>query len=386
MTRDICLPVVYGRTHRVDQWWRVLPREMDGAWARETVMTATAGGAGLDGGRRLLLAQHERFRLIGGACLARDLSATMNSDGRRPLYCFVGWAVDLREGRGEVPACSELAAHFEEWAAPVYERWMTIDWDLYESELGKPHDAQPESAPWEAPRPARRHRGTEPVYPNEAVAWPSDQAEVAWDAVRLSQESRLITVGWRYLEDAKVSPGAWYVADDVSEVTVLHTAVRAASASATTPESPERPESPTSPHHTGVQRTSESNSPQDYEIDPWQMAGRIPPSADDLTPPPRPARRERNERDEGGGLRGVLSKLRHGLTTRLDAAGGDGSKPAPAAERGEAADTHDNPSERDERSKPPGTEAGTLDDLSGKRATSARARPSTGAQEWHERP
>ena len=95
MTGPEWFPIVYGRTRRADRWWRALPGEPDPEWMRSAVRATVHGGRGLLTGPRLVLSQDGRHRLIGLACQASVLSDTMNSDGQRALYCFVGWAASI---------------------------------------------------------------------------------------------------------------------------------------------------------------------------------------------------------------------------------------------------------------------------------------------------
>lgn len=212
-------PVVYGRTNRVDRWWRALPPTMDPAWARHTVLAATANGIGLEGGPRLVLAQDRAHRLVGGACLARDLSATMHSDGQRELYCFVGWASPWCGGWDHVPSFPELAASFTAWAAPVYDYWMTLDWDLHESQLPDCRHSDEQPAPWHLPSPPNQ-QALYSAPASSGVAWPQACAEVPWDTLRTLDGPGLLVTGWRRLSDVPQPSRGWVTAYDIDDVVV----------------------------------------------------------------------------------------------------------------------------------------------------------------------
>jgi hypothetical protein len=236
MTTEGWMPVVYGRTRRVDRWWRALPPAMDPEWARVTIHAATAGGAALEEGPRLLLAQNQRYRLVGGACLARDLSATMNTDGRRGLYCFVGWACERHRDWADVPPFCDLSTSFQTWATPVYEHWMGLDWELHESELMGPRASFVQPAPWPDPKPAMPRDVAR--YPQgAAVAWPESSADVPWDVLRLSNDPGLLVTGWHSVSSAPLGTGIWIATRDIAEVTVLHEHVESAGRSRPSPTS-----------------------------------------------------------------------------------------------------------------------------------------------------
>ena len=214
-------PVVYGRTRRVDRWWRAMPAGLDADFAEDVVRAAAAGGRALEEGQRFVLAQCRRARIVGGVCLSRELSATMNSDEiNRPLYCFVGWAAVDQESLPDVPSISDLTHDFADWAHPVYEQWMGLDWDLHESQVSGPHISEPVLTPWEAseaPSPSVTERSP---Y-GETVAWPEEQAAAPWDLLRSASRPGLVVSGWHRLADADVPAGTWIVCGDVTEKRVL---------------------------------------------------------------------------------------------------------------------------------------------------------------------
>lgn len=221
MSDTVWAPVVYGRTRRVDRWWRAMPAGLDADFAREVVRASAAGGRALEEGPRFVLAQGGHSRIIGGVCLSRELSATMQSDEiNRPLYCFVGWAAVEQEPLPDVPSIGDLTHDFADWAGPVYERWMGLDWDLHESQLSGPHVSEPLPAPWgasEAPTPPVTERS--PYL--QTVAWPQDQAAVPWDLLRSASRPGLVVSGWHRLADAEVPAGTWIACSEVSEKRVL---------------------------------------------------------------------------------------------------------------------------------------------------------------------
>ncbi len=139
--------VLYGRTLRADRWWRVRPQEVDRIWLDAVVTASTGGGHQLSGGPRYVLARQGRVTLVGGSARADLLSDTMNSDGSRPLYCFVGWL--SRTPRPSVPTLVEFEHSWIPWAEEVYESWMTIDWQRHPSDLKEAHEPPQLAAPWD---------------------------------------------------------------------------------------------------------------------------------------------------------------------------------------------------------------------------------------------
>jgi hypothetical protein len=84
--------VVYGRTLSADIWWRALPEPFGRMSSEaEAVLAAVGDGRALSRLPRFALARRQTGTLVGVACQASALSPDMNSDGRRPLFCFVGW-------------------------------------------------------------------------------------------------------------------------------------------------------------------------------------------------------------------------------------------------------------------------------------------------------
>lgn len=226
MSHAVWAPIVYGRTRRVDSWWRTLPAGLDRDFANDVVRAATAGGRALERGPRLVLAQARRARIVGGVCLASELSDTMHRDEiNRPLYCFVGWAALERETPPDVPSIDELTQGFADWARPVYEHWMGLDWDLHESQVTGPHTSEPQPPPWGASAQTPPQIGLEPESPpwRQTVAWPREQAAEPWNLLRARRRPGLVVSGWQRLADADVPAGTWIVCDEVTHQRVLDT-------------------------------------------------------------------------------------------------------------------------------------------------------------------
>ena len=107
--------VLYGRTLRADRWWRVRPRAAALDWLNDMITTTTSGGEGLELGPRYLLARRHGLIIVGGSGRASLLSDTMNSDGSRPLYTFVGWL--SRDADAGIPTLQVVEAHWNKWAS-----------------------------------------------------------------------------------------------------------------------------------------------------------------------------------------------------------------------------------------------------------------------------
>ncbi len=139
--------VLYGRTVRADRWWRVRPQAPDAGWLNSVVTATVAGGDGLAAGPRFLLARREGALLVGTATQADRISETMNSDGTRPLYCFVGWLSLDREAI--VPELGVVEQNWTAWAREVYESWMLLDWNRHPTALDDAHEPPLKCAPWQ---------------------------------------------------------------------------------------------------------------------------------------------------------------------------------------------------------------------------------------------
>lgn len=222
---DRWFPVVYARTRRADKWWRVLPEDADQSWLRACVRTVVHGGRGLVQAPRFILAQDGYRRLVGVACQASALSRTMNSDGQRDLYGFVGWVGPQANSAGPVgPSIEATERLYMEWAGPVYEEWMGRDWDLHESQLTGPHQPPAAPPPWcsQDERPLRRH----PEWafsPFEAYVWPERQRAIPWDLARTDARPVTVVIGFRSIHDVPVEDGLMVTAADVGSPTQINT-------------------------------------------------------------------------------------------------------------------------------------------------------------------
>jgi hypothetical protein len=191
-------PVVYGRTRRVDRWWRAVPEDVAGAWLEPQVMGVVAGGRRLVEGPRFLLAQGSTHLLVGTACQARLLSDTMHSDGTRELYCFVGW-VAPRDEAVRAPELERLREEFQAWAVPVYAEWMAHDWNLPPRNLQAPRPTPPEPARWTTP--AEPKPVVDQWYVGHSHVWPIDAARMIWEGVRAAPHPATVSVGWTAAAD-----------------------------------------------------------------------------------------------------------------------------------------------------------------------------------------
>jgi hypothetical protein len=194
--------VLYGRTRRADRWWRVRPHDIDVSWLNALVLAGTGGGEGLAEQPRFLLARHEQVVLVGVACRAALLSDTMNSDGSRPLYCFVGW-LSNDEG-APVPQLEALEEQWLPWATGVYEAWMPLDWDKHPTDLADAHEPPLESPPWPAestvPAPAdlASSRESSPATARRGpLVFPVEARVVAWRQLYVTPGDFVFAVGLR---------------------------------------------------------------------------------------------------------------------------------------------------------------------------------------------
>ncbi|GAA1235909.1 hypothetical protein GCM10009665_27680 [Kitasatospora nipponensis] len=202
--------VIYGRTFRVDQWWRALPTGIDrqGPVGR-AVRAAVAGGDRLEQGPRFLLQRDEHGVLVGAACEFTPLSTTMGHDRfGRPLYGFVGW-YSRTPATARFPGLTELAAGFERWAAPVYQEWVTRTWQAVDRLEAEPCATAPRPAPWgpepAAPGPAELTAagGWRPARAGYAHLLPRSQAGPLWASARTAARERCVLVtGWQRRSDA----------------------------------------------------------------------------------------------------------------------------------------------------------------------------------------
>lgn len=138
--------VLYGRTLRADRWWRVRPRAAALDWLNDVVTTTTSGGEGLERGPRYLLARRDGITIVGGSARASLLSDTMNSDGSRPFYTFVGWL--SRDTDAGIPTLQVVEMHWNNWASEEYGAWMPLDWERHQSDLRDAHEPPVRRSPW----------------------------------------------------------------------------------------------------------------------------------------------------------------------------------------------------------------------------------------------
>ncbi|WP_242907326.1 hypothetical protein [Actinomadura terrae] len=239
-------PVVYGRTRHADTWWRALPEGIDQhGWLDEVVRAALAGGAGLRGAPRFVLARSGAHRLVGVACQAADLSATLpsdtlhsdtpHSDGAREMYCFVGWAASGGPA-GPPPAGPPwplLRDSYRRWAGDVYERWTAPVWTAPLSELRWPRRSRPEPPPWPAP-PLRPFSAAPPPAGVEVV--PPSGWEEAWDEANVAVHPVTVVLGWESVPRGVTPAGLGAI-----RLGVVEEPARAASRPAAEPRPPVRP-------------------------------------------------------------------------------------------------------------------------------------------------
>ncbi|MEU6297746.1 hypothetical protein [Streptomyces erythrochromogenes] len=208
--------VVYGRTYRIDRWWRALPEGVEGATPGgplgRTVLAVVCGGVRLDTGPRFVLDRGAHGVLVGAACRMPLLGPEMAYDEHgRPLYGFVGWHHPDREGAHDLPRLDALEASFPHWAAATYRAWAGPLWDVARETDAVTLPSTPEPAPWA--------RSARPADPAAALRWPpahaadvhllpADQAAGLWDAALAAgpMSDCVLTTGWQQARDAR-EPG-----------------------------------------------------------------------------------------------------------------------------------------------------------------------------------
>jgi len=196
-TLRVWQPVLYGRTRSVDRWWRVRPHQIDARWLDAVVTAGVAGGNELSGGPRFVLARRGPVLLVGAAARAAVLSETMNSDGSRPLYCFVGWLTG--HPGATAPELDVLEASWASWAREVYEAWMPLDWDRHPSDLSEAHVPPMGYAPWGALSTSLPHGTTRGGFVPEAarrVTLPVAERARAWSDLLHTQNDFALAVGF----------------------------------------------------------------------------------------------------------------------------------------------------------------------------------------------
>ncbi|MFJ6785524.1 hypothetical protein [Streptomyces yangpuensis] len=205
--------VVYGRTYRIDRWWRALPAgETSGGPLGRTVLAVVAGGARLDAGPRFVLYRGAGGVLVGGACRMPLLGPAMAYDEHgRPLYGFVGWHHPDRSAAHGLPGLDELEASFSQWAGDTYRAWARPVWEAVREPDAVTLPSTAEPALWP-------DRGR-PVDPAAAGRWPAAhaadvhllpaaQASGLWDAALAAgpMADCVLTTGWQQSRDAR-EPG-----------------------------------------------------------------------------------------------------------------------------------------------------------------------------------
>ncbi len=187
------------------------------------VLAAVGGGHILDQSPRFVLARWQTRTLIGIACTARRISADMNSDGRRPLFCFVGWFSGDTKAAA-IPPLIYMEATWTQWAAMEYERWMRAAWNTHPSMLRMPTRTTPGAPAWGLPSSwlsgaSAGHSSGSLVLPPATgqirVHPPTARAEV-WRAVASHRGDATLITGWRAYRDGIQKGITDICADDVS--------------------------------------------------------------------------------------------------------------------------------------------------------------------------
>ncbi|MFF4433777.1 hypothetical protein ACFYZ4_32050 [Streptomyces sp. NPDC001513] len=205
--------VVYGRTYRIDRWWRALP---DGATPGgplgRTVLALVAGGTRLDDAPRFVLYRGRYGVLVGVACPVPLLGPEMAHDEHgRPLYGFVGWHHPDRAAAHDLPGLDELEASFPHWAGATYRTWAAPVWDVALASDAQTLTSTAAAAPWaERGRPAdpAAARHWLPALPADVHLLPAGHAHGLWDAALAAgpMADCVLTTGWQRSRDAR-EPG-----------------------------------------------------------------------------------------------------------------------------------------------------------------------------------
>ncbi|MFF7457138.1 hypothetical protein [Kitasatospora sp. NPDC008115] len=202
--------VVYGRTLRVDQWWRALPAGVDRQGpVGDAVRAAVAGGSRLEYGPRFLLHRDIRGVLVGAACELGLISREMVQDRfGRPLYGFVGWYRPASaDTGGRVPTLAELTGHLADWAGPVYTEWIAPTWEAVGREEAEPWTTRPVAAPWPERAPGAAGgpavpSAWRPALPAGTHLLPEADAHGVWAAAAAGPGRCVLVTGWRRRSDA----------------------------------------------------------------------------------------------------------------------------------------------------------------------------------------
>ena len=217
---DQWVSIVYGRTLNADVWWRALPESFDRRGPEaDAVLAAIGGGRTLSRSPRFVLAHRGAGTLMGVACQASELSPDMNSDGRRPLFCFVGWFCANAHIR--VPKLAVV----EEDGGSGRRRIPTLDgaWNAHPSKVRMPSQTSPEAPPWRLPGGSLGAPDVLPEHgyamlsaaPGQVRVHPSAQRAWVWQAVaRYGRDTALVT-GWVSARDAMLDGVTDICADDI---------------------------------------------------------------------------------------------------------------------------------------------------------------------------
>ncbi|MFF3320730.1 hypothetical protein [Streptomyces sp. NPDC002889] len=206
--------VVYGRTYRIDEWWRAMPAEVpvQGPVGR-AVLATVAGGKRLADSPRYLLARGAHGVLVGAACRIDvvDQTRAVESHGR-PLYGFVGWHHRDRHIAG-LPGLRELEQRLSDWAGPTYQEWVTPAWEARTSRSATMLTSTAGPAPWDETGPgAKPFTADHTALPSELWArqrtmhvFPQAEAALLWDAVLRTGQDFVLGAGWREARDGDPS-------------------------------------------------------------------------------------------------------------------------------------------------------------------------------------
>ncbi|MFD5618094.1 hypothetical protein ACFWJF_06470, partial [Streptomyces yangpuensis] len=293
--------VVYGRTYRIDRWWRALPEgETSGGPLARTVLAVVAGGARLDAGPRFVLYRGPHGVLVGAACRMPMLGPAMAHDEHgRPLYGFVGWHHPDRSAAHDLPGLDELEASFAGWAGDTYRAWAGPVWEAAREPDAVTLSSTAEQAPW--PGYGR------PTDPAAAGRWPAahsadvhllpaEEAPGLWDAALAAgpMADCVLTTGWQRSRDAR-EPGLTHAC--CADVTEYRRAPRPAPP-ATTPAPAPAPDPAPRPTGQRVQKPARHSREKDGKSFLAWMAEAVRHVVDggrsDTAPPagrPRPAQR-----------------------------------------------------------------------------------------------
>ena len=199
-------PVIFGKTYRIDEWWRALPVGV----TRDGRTAGVIKGAIADGRipvPRFVLARLAAGTLVGVACSASQFGTGMAADSfGRPLYCFVGWYSG--DQRPAVPGLAELADGWERIVLAEYDRVMRPVWLASADEARVPAVLKPVTAPWPVPSGQRRAEppaqfASDVSAPGDTIrVYPSASAALIWQAVVDYGVQAAVVTGWERYRSA----------------------------------------------------------------------------------------------------------------------------------------------------------------------------------------